>query len=156
MLSSVCTHMCLKENPPGGIDRRKREEKALCCSLFISGHSHNSNSPTKDFWLFPDPSRWFSNVLIWGAFAISMRSNTLVAAGKLLLCFIELPPMNPQAQGVGRPARSPVHSVTQRIQAEPHSLWQAAITQQGLLSHLYLLLKAGQEGRGHNGFSLFF
>ena len=53
-------------------------------------------------------------------------------------------------------SQKPIHSVTQETQAGPPTLLQAAIAQQGLFSHWYLRLKAGQEWRACNDFSLFF
>lgn len=135
-------------------DRRKKKEIALRCSLLIAGLSHHrSNSPTKTSGYFLIPLDDFQMFWLGEHLQFSIRSNTLVAASKSLL--IKPPQWIPRHRLWAVQAVQP-YLVTQDMQAEPQTLWQAAITKQGLLPHLYLLLKTGQQERVHKGCSSFF
>lgn len=135
-------------------DRRKKKETALSCSLLIAGLSrHRSNSPTKTSGYFLIPLDDFQMFWLGEHLQFSIRSNTLVAASKSLL--IKSPQWIPRHRLWAVQTVQP-YLVTQEMQAEPQTLRQAAITKQGLLPRLYLLLKTGQGYRVHKGCSLFF
>lgn len=76
----------------GKVEKREGKEIALSCFLLIPGQSSPcSNSPTKPSGYFLIPLDDFQMFWLGGNLQFSMRSNTLVAAGKSPFCFIKPP-----------------------------------------------------------------
>lgn len=76
----------------GKVVKREGKEIALSCFLLIPGQSSPcSNSPTKPSGYFLIPLDDFQMFWLGGNLQFSMRSNTLVAAGKSLFGFIKPP-----------------------------------------------------------------